>query len=1009
MSNRGTTDFNGRREEALDRMKDDAQTTSWWSIGEWRLGWKVIAVFAVPMLVAVLFGGLRIQSELTDAADLNTSAERAFAVPAALRLEQALKAVTVAAASGADTATATAQATIALQDFTVAANVFRTDAKLSDLVDKSVQNSRALIDEVPTSSERPIQLVARYSQASTELWIPFADLLSKSELPLLRERGAELAPLWGARRTLANQHILFGNGDVDPQSRTILISTAGAELGSLGGLMPLATPGGVLPPVEADPSQDPLAALNSLRASTQSRLGAIAATPPGSPLSREIGLGLQASSDQYDAIADAAIARFVPTANSETGAAQSAALRDAALVVGTVLAALVLALVISRSLVEPIQRLRFAALTAARHGLPEAIERIRAGERIVDLEIPRVPVETHEEIGQLARAVDDMHGQAITLAGEQATLRRQVNDMFETLSRRNKSLVEQQLVLIEQLEKDEDDPNRLENLFRLDHIAARMRRNSDNLLILSGNEGRRVRTAPIALADALRASASGVEDYLRVELGQILSAVVSGKASADVVHLVTELLDNALRYSPPETTVTIDAARTNDGSVLVEIADLGIGMSPDDLVDANRRLSSGGEMSPDTARHMGLFVVSRISSRYGISVRLRPSAGTSDRGGITAMVHLPIALLEAPRDTAIRTSTAALASQARAALSVHSVAAGTPTSSQGAVAFPVAGAHNPDASVASGNWLPNRQSSHPVASTVPPAVSGASSAFASQTNSSALPMASGLPRRTPGSSGVPGTANAFTTQPIAPPPPKAEMVADQPDTGEFPAAGPVPRAPFGAPNPNVTAAFFSSRPRDSTPRRIPTPPRETPPPRDWTPPRDPTPPRETTPPRDWTPPRDPTPPSVGVFSANAPEAGSDVPPVASPIFAGMVSEWLIDPTDDESGATNGSIWTTEADEGWVAAHASTDMPSSKMADSGLPIRDRGARLVPGTVRPTNSSARSGSHRQRVDPETIRRGWSDYQSGLSRGRRHVDSENNTALHSITHVQKDEGEQ
>ncbi len=1008
-------------------MKHDAQTTSWWSIGEWRLGWKVIAVFAVPMLVAVLFGGLRIQSELTDAADLNTSAERTFAVPAALRLEQALKAVTVAAASGADTGTASARATTALQEYAVAANVFRTDAALSGLVDKSLQNSRALIGEVPTSSERPIQLVARYSQVSTELWIPFSDLLSKSELPLLRERGGELTPLWGARRTLANQHILYGTGDLDPQMRTIFASTAGAELASLGGLIPLAVPGGVLPPTGTATGEDPMAGLNSLKASTQGRLGAIGATPLTSPLSREIGLGLQASSDQYDAITDAAIARFVPTVIAETSAAQSAALRDAALVVGTVLAALVLALVISRSLVEPIQRLRFAALTAARHGLPEAIERIRAGERIVDLEIPRVPVETHEEIGQLARAVDDMHGQAITLAGEQATLRHQVNDMFETLSRRNKSLVEQQLVLIEQLEKDEDDPNRLENLFRLDHIAARMRRNSDNLLILSGNEGRRARTAPIALADALRASASGVEDYLRVELGQILSAVVSGQASADVVHLVTELLDNALRYSPPETTVTIDAARTNDGSVLVEITDLGIGMSPDDLHDANRRLSSGGEMSPDTARHMGLFVVSRISRRYGISVRLRPSAGISDRSGITAMVHLPIALLEASRDTAIRTSTAALASQARAASPVHSVAAGAPASSQGALPYQAASTHNAETPAASGNWLPHRQSAQPVATTVTPAVSGAPAAIASQAGPSALPMVNGLPRRTPGSSGVPGTANAVTTQPIAPPPPRAEIVADQPDTGEFPAARPVPRAPLGAPNPNVTAAFFSSRPRDSTPRRIPTPPRETTaprdltpprettPPRDWTAPRDLTPPRETTPPRDWTaprdwtPPRDPTPPPASVFSANGPEADPNVRPPASPIFAGMVSEWLIDPTDDKSGPTKRSIWTTEADEGWVAAHASTDRPSSKIADSGLPIRDRGARLVPGAIKPTNGSARSGSHRQRVDPETIRRGWSDYQSGLSRGRRHVSSENTTALHSTTYVQKDEGEQ
>ncbi|MGG7099915.1 ATP-binding protein [Rhodococcus sp. 24CO] len=925
-------------------MKHDAHTTSWWSIGEWRLGWKVVAVFAVPMLVAILLGTLRIQAELSTAAKLSSSSERVLAAPAALRLEEALDDLAVASSSGGELATASAATTAAMDEFAAAGRMFQTNGAISNQVARALQTSQSIIDEVSAGAVAPARLVTRVNEASIDIWTMFADIMRDSPQPVMRQSGGEFSALWSARRAFADQRILFGSGRLDQQARTALVGIAGAEIAALRGV--------VLPRDESESSRNTVAAVTALRASAQGRVDEIGATASTSPLSSQIDAGLQTSRDHYDALAAAASSKFAATVGAEANAARSAALRDTALVLGALLAALVLALIISRSLVEPIRRLRFAALHAARRGLPDAIERIRAGEKVSDLEIPRVPVDTHEEIGQLARAVDDMHGQAIALAGEQATLRRQVNDMFETLSRRNKSLVEQQLGLIEQLEKDEDDPNRLENLFRLDHIAARMRRNGDNLLILSGTEGRRVRTAPIALADALRASVSGVEDYLRVELGQILSAVVSGQASADVVHLITELLDNALRYSPPETTVTIDAARTNDGSVLVEIADLGIGMSSAELLDANRRLSSGGEMSPDTARHMGLFVISRISRRYNISVRLRPSGSTSEHRGITAMVHLPVALLDAPRDHAVRTPTAPRVAPVRAATPVPVDRPETPAAA---------------APTVSANGLPQRQPRNTIAVTLPPPVSGAPAAVVSQAHTGVLSTANPLPRRTPGNSGIPGVGRTLATEPETAAPVDTETAAAQPDTSESAAKKPAPRHLFAATNPTNTAAFFSSRPRESTP------------------------------------------PRVDVFSVASSEAISDVPEAASPIFARMVSEWLVDPTDEVSSATSGMIWTTEADEGWVAARASTDMPVTRIADSGLPIRDRGARLVPGTVGATHAPFRSGTHRRSADPENIRRGWSDYQSGVSRGRLHANSENPASLHSDTHVKKDEGEQ
>ncbi|NMM89345.1 ATP-binding protein [Rhodococcus sp. SRB_17] len=941
-------------------MKNDAHTkTAWWSISEWRLGWKVVAVLTVPMLIAVMLGAFRIQAELAEAAKLSSSSERALAVPAALHLEDALYDLAVASSSGTETTTATAAVTNSMQELATAGRTFQTDDALNGQVTRALQNSRSIVEEVASGAVAPARLVARVNEVSTDISSAFTDIIKASQRPILRERGGEFATLWAARRALADQRILFGSGRLDQQARTALATTAGAELAALGG---------VLPANEADSNPTAVNAVKALTASAQNRVDEIGATASTAPLSSQIDIGLQTSSDQYNALTDAAVGQFGSTVTAEANTARSAALRDTALVLGSVLAALVIALIISRSLVDPIRRLRFAALQAARRGLPEAIERIRAGEKTTDLEFPRVPIRTHEEIGQLARAVDDMHGQAIVLAGEQATLRRQVNDMFETLSRRNKSLVEQQLGLIEQLEQDEDDPRRLENLFRIDHIAARMRRNSDNLLILSGTEGRRGRSAPMTLADALRASVSGVEDYLRVELGQIPAGVLTGLSSADVVHLIAELLDNALRYSPPETTVTINAGPTSEGSMLVEVADLGIGMSTTDLLDANGRLASGGEMSPDTARHMGLFVISRISRRYNISVRLRPTGVAQDRNGVTASVLLPAALLEAADQGTARTPSAPFIAPSRTgapAATPAPVLAPVPVPAVTAQVTPVqVSAPLPpktDAAPLSATGLPQRQPGNTIRVTLPPPVAGAPTLAAA-----ALPEEAALPRRTPGTSGAPGIGDTIVDaqSSVAP---VVESVASPADNnelnrGERNSREPEPRHRLSSPTPTNTAAFFSSRARDGFP------------------------------------------PRAVVRTTELPNPVPGTTPIASPIFARMVSEWLVDPTDQTSTAASGTAWTTDADQGWVAARASFELPVTKISDSGLPIRDRGARLVPGTAGTTITPLRSGTHRQTADPENIRRGWSDYQSGVIRGRRHVGespADLSTARHGATH--------
>ena len=228
------------------------------------------------------------------------------------------------------------------------------------------------------------------------------------------------------------------------------------------------------------------------------------------------------------------------------------------------------------------------------------------------------------------------------------------------MSRRNRSLVDQQLSLIDRLERNEEDPDRLDSLFRLDHLAARMRRNGANLLVLASAQSLRgEQRGPVPLSSAINAATSEVEDYRRVETSMVPDCTITGAASGDIVHLLAELIDNGLRYSPPASPVRVSASQRSDAAVLLEIVDVGLGMTDGDRRIANMRLRAGGEVTPDSARHMGLFVVGRLADRHGIRVRLRGSSIEQARSGTTAEVYLPSTVLAgadggyaAPRQTA---------------------------------------------------------------------------------------------------------------------------------------------------------------------------------------------------------------------------------------------------------------------------------------------------------------------------------------------------------------------
>ena len=338
-------------------------------------------------------------------------------------------------------------------------------------------------------------------------------------------------------------------------------------------------------------------------------------------------------------------ADLVAVSSRIKAAADRRALLYSFLLAAALALALALALATARSLIQPLGRLRDAADEVAERKLPGIVRRLQEGENVDLATESAAPIKTRsrDEIGQLADSFNAVHHVAVQVAGKEAALRRGVGDMFLNLARRSQGLVSRQLEVVGDLYQKAPSDEIRHGLTELDHLAARMRRNAENLILLSGAESNRRWRGPIALGDIVAAAAAEVEEQNRVQLARLEDALVAGHAATDVVHLLAELIDNAISFSPPGTKVRV-AGQALSGRYLLEIEDQGVGMTDEELIRVNERLNDPPIADFALAKMLGFVVVGHLATRQGIKVQLRHSW----YGGITALVLLPAGVVTEP-------------------------------------------------------------------------------------------------------------------------------------------------------------------------------------------------------------------------------------------------------------------------------------------------------------------------------------------------------------------------
>jgi Nitrate and nitrite sensing/Histidine kinase-, DNA gyrase B-, and HSP90-like ATPase len=306
--------------------------------------------------------------------------------------------------------------------------------------------------------------------------------------------------------------------------------------------------------------------------------------------------------------------------------------------------AFVASLTLANAVTRRLRRLRTKTLELAEVTLPAMVRRIGEGQA-VDIEAEVTPLDQgSDEIGEVARAFATAQRTAVEAAAAEARTRGGINKVFLDIAHRSQLVVHRQLELLDVAEARQPEPEHLELLFQLDHLATRARRNAENLLILGGGQpGRRWRN-PAALEDVVRSAVSETEHFTRVSTVRLPSVRVQGSVVGDLIHLLAELVDNATSFSPPDSEATVRGNVVGKG-VVVEIEDQGLGIEHarrDQLNETLRKPPDFQAMALSGQRHLGLFVTGQLAQRHGIAVSLVESA----YGGVKAIVLIPASAIE---------------------------------------------------------------------------------------------------------------------------------------------------------------------------------------------------------------------------------------------------------------------------------------------------------------------------------------------------------------------------
>ncbi|HEX7163974.1 MAG TPA: nitrate- and nitrite sensing domain-containing protein [Trebonia sp.] len=660
------------------------RTPNRWHLRNWRMRWRVLALVLVPTVAALVLGTLRVQASSDTAATASRTAQLGAAgsditaLAESVEDERDLTAGYVAAHQTGQTALAatifrqlqhqygvTTTRTAAVKGLAAQINASYPAAAQADLT-SALTSLSALTElrQLAHSQITTLPMINHYTSVVAALLAFDNDIAAGSPSAPLAQTVTSIEALAQVEEETSQQRaVLYAaliEGKFEPGALTALIGAQSSQASALASFqkvadnLPSYTPQTGLNPFVSESQQfNDIVTGADVDAALAIELDATVAGRPGQSLTA----GMQGTGGSQAWYSDMAFTlgqqRSVLGDNLTSATVQANALRQGAqsserlteiAVLVLLLLVLMITIVMARSMILPLRRLRADALDVAGRRLPEMVRRLSEADPEEDqsVQVEPIDIDSTDEIGEVARAFDRVHSEAARLAGDEAMLRANLNAMFVNLSRRSQTLIERQLGIIESLEQTEQEASRLSSLFRLDHLATRMRRNSENLLVLAGHEAPRKWTQPVALVDVLRAAVSEIEQYDRITLNVQSGLVIAGRAASDVVHLVAELVENATTFSRKGTQVFVTGQLLVSGGVLIEITDEGLGIPEHELAYANWRLDNPPVIDVAVSRRMGLFVVGRLAARHGIKVRLR----RAQSGGLSALIWVPETVAE---------------------------------------------------------------------------------------------------------------------------------------------------------------------------------------------------------------------------------------------------------------------------------------------------------------------------------------------------------------------------